>query len=146
MLRNLFLLVPFLLLVNVTSTLALPLCNGKYHDPCFGVYLWPDGAKYVGEFKEYAKHGKGTTNWPDGAKYVGEYTNGKKNGQGTFTFPDGTKYVGEYKDGIQDGYGTMFWADGGVWVGQWKSDKWLAGEKYTKGEVPPDIMALFHKD
>ena len=146
MLRKLFLLVPFLLLVHVTSAFALPLCNGKYHDPCFGVYLWPDGAKYVGEFKEYAKHGKGTTNWPDGAKYVGEYTNGKKHGQGTFTFPNGTKYAGEYKDGIQDGYGTMFWADGGVWVGQWKSDKWLGGKKYTKGEVPPDIMALFHKD
>ena len=146
MLRKLFLLVPFLLLVHVTSAFALPLCNGKYHDPCFGVYLWPDGAKYVGEFKEYAKHGKGTTNWPDGAKYVGEYTNGKKHGQGTFTFPDGTKYAGEYKDGIQDGYGTMFWADGGVWVGQWKSDKWLSGKKGTEGEVPPDIMALFHKD
>ena len=100
MLRNLSLLVPFLLLVHVTSAAALPPCSGKYHDPCFGVYLWPDGAKYVGE----------------------------------------------YKDGIQDGYGIMFWADGGVWVGQWKSDKWLGGEKYTKGEVPPDIMALFHKD
>ena len=52
MLRNLFLLVPFLLLVHITSVVALPLCSGKYHDPCFGVYLWPDGAKYVGEYKD----------------------------------------------------------------------------------------------
>ena len=89
--RNLFQLVPFLVLVHVTSAAALPPCNGKYHDPCFGVYLWPDGAKYVGEFKGYAKHGNGTTNWPDGAKYVGEY-----------------------KDGIQDGHGTTFWANGRV--------------------------------
>ena len=91
MLRNLSLLVPFLLLVHVTSAAALPPCSGKYHDPCFGVYLWPDGAKYLGE-----------------------YTNGKKHGQGTFTFPDGTKYAGEYKDGIQNGHGTTFWANGRV--------------------------------
>ena len=51
---------------------VLPQCNGNYQDPCFGVYLWDDGVKYVGEFKGYKKHGKGTTDWPDGAKYVGE--------------------------------------------------------------------------
>ena len=33
--------------------------------------------------------------FPDGSKYVGEYKNGKCNGQGTFTTPDGFKYVGE---------------------------------------------------
>ena len=53
MLCNVSLLVPFLLLVHVTGAAAvLPPCSGKYHDPCFGVYLWPDGAKYVGEYKD----------------------------------------------------------------------------------------------
>ena len=66
MLRKLFLLVQFLLLVNVTSALALPLCNGKYHDPCFGVYLWPDGAKYAAEYKEGIQDERGTTFWANG--------------------------------------------------------------------------------
>ena len=69
----------------MTDVLALPLCNGNYQDPCFGVYLWDSGVKYVGEFKGYKKHGKGTTDWPDGAKYVGEWKNGLRHGQGAYT-------------------------------------------------------------
>ena len=39
-----------------------------------------------------------TTTYPDGGKYVGEFKYGKKNGQGTYTHYDGSKYVGEFKD------------------------------------------------
>ena len=38
---------------------------------------------------------QGTETYPDGSKYVGEFKDGKKDGQGTYTFPNGTKYVGE---------------------------------------------------
>jgi len=38
---------------------------------------------YVGEWKEEKKHGQGTDIYPDGRKYVGEYKEGKKwNGTG----------------------------------------------------------------
>ncbi len=36
--------------------------------------------------------------YPNGDKYVGEFKDGKEHGQGTLTFPDGGKYVGEFKD------------------------------------------------
>ena len=36
--------------------------------------------------------------YPDGHKYVGEWKNGKYNGLGTSTYPDGGKYVGEFND------------------------------------------------
>ena len=39
------------------------------HD--FGVYTWPDGRKYEGEYKEDLKHGYGTYVWPGGKKYEG---------------------------------------------------------------------------
>jgi len=45
------------------------------------------------------KNGQGTLTYPDGGKYVGEWKNGKKNGQGTFTDPYGNKYEGEYENG-----------------------------------------------
>ena len=43
--------------------------------------------------------GHGTKTYPDGRKYVGEFKNGLLNGQGTYTNPDGRKFVGEFKDG-----------------------------------------------
>ena len=43
--------------------------------------------------------GQGTYTFPDGAKYVGQYKNNKREGQGTATFPDGKKLIGEWKDG-----------------------------------------------
>jgi hypothetical protein len=36
--------------------------------------------------------------WPDGATYVGEFKNGKRNGHGTMTLRDGRKRSGEWKD------------------------------------------------
>ena len=37
--------------------------------------------------------------FPDGRKYVGEYKYGRMDGQGTYTYPDGSKEVGEWKSG-----------------------------------------------
>ncbi len=37
--------------------------------------------------------------WSDGSKYEGEFKDGKPNGRGTLTFPDGKKYVGGFKEG-----------------------------------------------
>ena len=59
---------------------------------------YPDGDKYVGEFKDGGKNGQGTFTWSDGKKYVGEYKDGLPNGQGTYTLPNGEKYIGEFKD------------------------------------------------
>jgi hypothetical protein len=61
-------------------------------------YTYPDGRKYVGEYKDGKRNGQGTYTYPDGRKYVGEYKDGKRNGQGTYTFPSGDKYVGEWKN------------------------------------------------
>ena len=34
-------------------------------------------------------HGRGVFTWPDGRKYEGEYIEDKKEGQGIFYWPDG---------------------------------------------------------
>ena len=50
MLRNLFLVLPFLLLVHVTGAVALPPCLGsdvrKWHN-CEGSKMWSDGTTYM---------------------------------------------------------------------------------------------------
>jgi len=43
--------------------------------------------------------GRGKYIYPNGEKYVGDWKNGKYNGHGTFTYPHGNMYVGQFKDG-----------------------------------------------
>jgi hypothetical protein len=37
--------------------------------------------------------------FPDGRKYVGDFKFGERTGQGTMTYPDGKKVSGEFKNG-----------------------------------------------
>ena len=54
--------------------------------------------------------------WENGTKYMGKWKDGKKHGQGTFTYGkgkwEGDKYEGEFKDGIPNGQGTFNYGKG----------------------------------
>ena len=57
--------------------------------------------------------------WKNGTKYIGEWKDGKKHGQGTYTYGkgkwEGEKYVGKWKEGkrwngtIKDKDGRTLW-------------------------------------
>ena len=79
--------------------------DGQYDGQ--GTFWWPDGSKYVGQFKVDLLSGQGAYAWPDGFKYVGEFRDNRPNGRGTFTFADGAEYAGEFKDGNYNGQGTF---------------------------------------
>jgi hypothetical protein len=143
--RSLFLV----LLLSVAESWALPPCPGSYDyntwTNCQGTDAWPDGNKYVGEYKDGARHGQGTYTWPSGSKYVGEYKDGTRHGQGTYTYADGRKYIGEHENGTRHGQGTYTYADGSQYVGEFKDDKqhgqgtrtFPNGDKYV-GEYKDD--------
>ena len=96
---------------------------------------FPNGDKYVGEFKDDKPNGKGTYTWSDGRKYEGEFEDGKQNGQGTYTFLNGDKYEGEWKEGEQD-EGTHTWSDRFKYVGSWKGGQMWNGIYYdNKGNI-----------
>ena len=65
------------------------------------LYLWENGTKYMGEWKDGKKHGQGTFTYGkgkwEGDKYEGEFKDGYRNGQGTYTWSVGDKYVGNSK-------------------------------------------------
>ena len=121
-------------------------CQGRYAYPSGTKYVgeWQDnkkngrgmdtyssGAKYVGEFKDDEKHGQGTYTYNDGANYVGEFEKGEKSGKGTYTFKSGQKYVGDFKAGNFHGQGTTTYPNGTKYVGEFKDDKREGHGTYT---------------
>jgi hypothetical protein len=44
-------------------------------------------------------HGRGLFKWPDGRTYEGEYISDKKEGHGIFLWPDNRKYDGYWMRG-----------------------------------------------
>ena len=88
---------------------------GDYIREGVGSLTYPNGRKYVGEWKDGKRNGQGTQTYPDVGKYFGEFKDGEPNGQGTETLPEGSKYVGEYKDG-REWNGTEYDKDGNIQV------------------------------
>ena len=53
--------------------------------------------------KEGMRHGEGVQVWPDGAKYEGQWMKNQANGKGKFWHADGDVYEGEWKDDKANG-------------------------------------------
>jgi hypothetical protein len=86
----------------------------------YGTYTYSDGGSYTGEWKDNMRHGKGTDTFANGLKYEGEWENDMRNGQGTLFMPDLGTYTGGWKDGQRSGQGIHTLVDGGKYEGGWK--------------------------
>ena len=76
----------------------------------------------IGYLKEGLRHGPGTQVWPDGAKYEGEWQNNKANGRGKFWHADGDIYEGDWQDDKANGFGVYIHVNGARYEGYWKND------------------------
>ncbi len=102
----------FLAAVFSISFLCVLGCTGQVTNTL------PNGAKYIGEWKNGKPEGRGTLISPYGVQnYAGEFKDGKENGQGKLTLSDGGKYEGEFKNDMPEGHGSLSFADGSRYVG-----------------------------
>lgn len=108
----------FIFLIALSSTVTgqskLPQCQGtniSTWNMCVGTYTYPDGRKYVGEFR-----------------------NGKRNGQGTMLFVNGTRYVGGWRNDRRHGQGIDIDS-----LGEVKKFNWVDGSilEHTEGRLAP---------
>lgn len=87
----------FLLLIGNTCLQAQCISgdcrNGR------GIYVYPSGAKYIGDFKDGEIHGIGTCYYTDGSKYQGEWKHRYPHGKGSKTYSDGYRYNGIWAKG-----------------------------------------------
>jgi hypothetical protein len=95
-----------------------------------GVFTYPDGTTYEGEWKDNRRHGHGVWTRPDGTVYVGEWENDKPHGQGTLTWPTGKKFTGEWINGKRHGSGIEISPDGTKLYGEWE-DGTLLEQKFA---------------
>lgn len=64
-----------------------------------GTFVFPSGAKYVGQFADGEIHGVGVCYYTDGSKYSGQWVHRYPHGKGTKTYADGQKRTGLWLKG-----------------------------------------------
>ena len=62
-----------------------------------GIFDFLKGNKLTDEMLSEGFTGKGKMTYPNGDKYVGEWKDAKKHGQGTYTFANGTILSGKWR-------------------------------------------------
>jgi len=85
-------------------------------------YVFKNGAKYSGQWKNGMRQGFGTQIWPDGAKYEGYWKNNKANGKGKFWHVGGDIFEGEWVEDKANGWGIYIHVNGAQYEGNWKND------------------------
>jgi hypothetical protein len=108
-----------------------------------GTYLWENGSKYIGQFKNRLMNGQGTFYFgeksisPD-SKYIGEFKNDFIDGYGIWTWSNGDKYIGECKQNKMHGKGTYYYSDGTAKKGSWFNDKYVEEIPVLKSDSTPE--------
>jgi hypothetical protein len=87
----------------------------------YGTFIYDNGNKYEGDWKDTKQEGQGTMIIPNSNKYIGEWKNGNPDGHGTIISPNGDKYVSQWKDGIPEKQVTITYQNGGSYTGENKN-------------------------
>ena len=98
--------------------------NGK------GIFLNSNQSKYIGEFKNMRRWGKGklATNK---IIYEGDFYNNQMHGNGRIKFlENGLEYIGEFKYNQIHGHGVFKWRNGNEYEGEFKNGKIIRNLNY----------------
>jgi hypothetical protein len=82
------------------------------------------------------QNGPGVFAYPDGSKYEGNFRNGKFDGDGTFYFANGDKYTGQFKENYPDGHGTRLVKQTGTEeTGEWRQGEFVGNNLAQGGKT-----------
>jgi hypothetical protein len=110
--------------------------NGK------GIFLSDKKDKYIGDFYNTKKWGKGEL-ITDKIHYEGDFYNDKMHGNGKIKFlREGKIYQGNFKNGNIEGVGTIFWRNGDIYQGEVKFGK-MHGKGVYRFKNGKTVKAVF---
>ncbi|MFN5237838.1 MAG: hypothetical protein ACK5FV_11785, partial [Bacteroidota bacterium] len=81
------------------------------------------------------QNGTGIFAYPDGSKYDGNFLNGKFDGEGTFYFANGDVYSGGFRENYPDGKGTRILSDSTRESGDWRQGEFLGRSLVEMGRT-----------
>ncbi len=87
-----------------------------------GMYKYPCGSVYEGEYVAGKRCGIGTLSTVQGFRFSGFWTDGRRNGQAKAAHPDGSIFEGFYKDDKRHGLGKVTFSNGDCFEGQFEND------------------------
>jgi len=99
-----------------------------------GIYTFPSGSYYQGEFKDDVFHGYGTYVGPEGSLYKGQFENGNRSGNGTLIMTNGNRYEGTFINNMLTGQGRYTSWNGDSYFGEFLNDKFHGQGVLTKGD------------
>ena len=88
-----------------------------------GIIYYNDGDRYEGEFKNDLRDGKGNYYFNDGSRYEGDWKIDLREGKGIFYYNNGNKYEGDFKNGLGEGKGIFYYNNGQRYEGEFKNSK-----------------------
>ena len=87
-----------------------------------GVFIWNNGVKYIGNWKENNMNGEGVLfDRNNNFIFKGKFYQGKKYGKGKLRMKDNEFYEGEFFDDKREGKGCYYYANGDIWEGYFKN-------------------------
>ncbi|TYZ59143.1 hypothetical protein PybrP1_000068 [[Pythium] brassicae (nom. inval.)] len=89
----------------------------------FGEILYAGGGRYVGQWKDSERFGRGIYQSVGGSEYIGEWLAGTKHGVGIHTLATGERYIGQFVEGKQHGVGVLFAANGDKYEGEFVANR-----------------------
>ena len=88
-----------------------------------GVYMWNNGTKYIGNWKDGNMNGEGILiDSNNNLVFQGNYYRNKRYGKGLFVIKDNEYYEGEFFDDKMEGKGTYHYENGDIWEGYFKNN------------------------
>jgi len=83
-----------------------------------GEMRYDDGSRYVGEWRDSKRHGRGIHYRANGGVLDGEWQDDRPKGYGTYRFTNRARYAAEWTGDARHGRDPDAWSVGGVYVGQ----------------------------
>ena len=98
--------------------------SGKFGDVMngYGAYLYENGDKYLGDFKDGKRHGSGTMLYTNGDQYKGQWEDDEKHGEGVYRYVNGDEFEGTFEKGKRSGLGVYRFEDGHQFEGNFSED------------------------